>query len=168
MSEKVFDQREFRNALGNFATGVTVVTTKSKKGEYIGVTANSFASVSMDPPMVLWSLDKRSLSLTDYQESGFYAVNVLSDKQLELSNQFARQGGDKFEGVDFVEGLAGCPLIKDTIAKFQCKVVHQYEGGDHIILVAQVIDFDKTDDDGLLFYKGNYSLSKPHPDAKPW
>ena len=163
MTDKVFDQREFRNALGNFATGVTVVTTKNKKGEYLGVTANSFASVSMDPPMVLWSLDKRALSLTDYQEAGYYTVNVLAEDQVELSNRFASQGEDKYAGVDFFEGKGGCPVIAGAIARFQCQVVHQYEGGDHIILVGQVLDFDKNDDPALLFHKGRYCTAGAEP-----
>jgi 3-hydroxy-9,10-secoandrosta-1,3,5(10)-triene-9,17-dione monooxygenase reductase component len=164
MTEQVIDPRELRFALGNFATGVTVVTTKNTKGEYLGVTANSFSSVSMDPPLVLWSLDKKAFSLTDYQESGYFTINILAADQMDISNKFARAGEDKFSGVDFEEGQGGSPVLAGTIANFQCKTVHQYEGGDHIIFVGEVLSFDKSEGEGLLFHKGSYCVADVHPD----
>jgi 3-hydroxy-9,10-secoandrosta-1,3,5(10)-triene-9,17-dione monooxygenase reductase component len=166
MNQDTIDPRQLRQALGNFATGVTIVTTKNKDDQYVGVTANSFSSVSMDPPLVLWSLDKGARSLTDYQDSGFFTINVLAADQMALSNKFARAGEDKFSGVAFNEGKGGTPVLEGTIANFQCKTVHQYEGGDHIIFVGEVLSFDKSDGNGLLFHKGSYCVANIHPDLE--
>ena len=130
-----------RRALGSFATGVTVVTAQGKAGD-VGVTANSFSSVSLEPPMVLWSLRKASTSLGAFTESGAFTVHVLAGHQQALSDRFARTSADKFEGLTIKRGFGGAPLIDDCAARFQCRLAFQYDGGDHVILVGQVVEFD--------------------------
>lgn len=154
-------QREFRNALGSFATGVTIATTKDGEGNPVGVTASSFNSVSLDPPLVLWSLAKSSLSRAAFCESGHFAVHVLAASQEELSNRFARSGEDKFSDVDWREGELGSPVFEQHAALFQCRTRHQYEGGDHIILVGEVIDFEAREEAPLLFHGGSYAERRP-------
>jgi len=131
LSEPV-DLQEFRSALGSFATGVTVVTTATEDSVPVGVTASSFNSVSLDPPLVLWSLAKKSLSLGAFRDSGHFAVHILSFAQEGISNSFAKSGADKFGAVDWRPGLLGSPILHEFAAKFECRTIHQYEGGDHI------------------------------------
>lgn len=154
-------QNDFRAALGTFATGVTIVTTMSQTGEPIGVTASSFNSVSLDPPLVLWSLAKSSSSLDSFCGSGHFCVHVLSAAQEELSNSFARSGAEKFAGVEWTQGVLGSPVLNTYSALFQCKMMHEYEGGDHVILVGEVVEFDRKDHAPLLFHGGRYAESRP-------
>ena len=156
-------QRAFRDALGSFATGVTIATTLAPDGEPVGVTASSFNSVSLDPPLVLWSLAKSSHSRPAFCESGHFAVHVLSAAQEELSNRFARSGEDKFSGVDWKEGQLGSPVLSQYAARFECRTRHQYEGGDHIIMVGEVVDFEARDEAPLLFHSGSYAERRPRP-----
>lgn len=149
--------RAFRNALGSFATGVTVATTIDRAGQPIGVTASSFNSVSLDPPLVLWSLAKDSLSRESFCEGGHFAVHILKASQEELSNRFARSGADKFAGVAWSKGVVGSPILDDYAALFQCRTRHLYDGGDHIILVGEVADYRATDAEPLLFHAGSYA-----------
>lgn len=158
------DPRDLRQALGAFATGITVVTTHGPEGP-VGVTANSFNSVSMDPPLVLWSLSKQSGSLPAFQAHRRWVINVLAETQRELSNQFARRGPDKFAGVDAVADDAG-PILTGTLATFVCDTEHEYDGGDHIILVGRVTRFERSPaGPPLLYFRGGYrELSAPdHP-----
>lgn len=150
------DPRAFRAALGSFTTGVTVITTRAKDGRAVGVTANSFNSVSLDPPMVLWSLSKKAYSLPAFAESEQWAVHVLAADQESLSNRFARSGEDKFSGLDFNDSPDGVPLLPGCVARFQCKTAFQYEGGDHVILVGEVTAFDHTELEPLVFHAGRY------------
>jgi 3-hydroxy-9,10-secoandrosta-1,3,5(10)-triene-9,17-dione monooxygenase reductase component len=152
---------ELRAALGSFATGVTIVTTALQPDQPVGVTASSFNSVSLDPPLVLWSLAKSSRSLNAFCASGHFAIHVLSCEQEDLSNHFARSGEDKFQDVDWDTGILGSPVLQEYSAKFECKTVHQYEGGDHIIFVGQVMNFDHHDLAPLLFHGGQYAESRP-------
>ncbi|MEP2988410.1 MAG: flavin reductase [Parasphingorhabdus sp.] len=154
-------QRDFRAALGTFATGVTIVTTMSEAGEPIGVTASSFNSVSLDPPLVLWSLAKSSSSMEAFCSSGHFCIHVLSAAQEELSNNFARSGAEKFTDVEWTSGVLGSPVLNNYSALFQCKMMHEYEGGDHVILVGEVIEFDRKDHAPLLFHGGQYAESRP-------
>lgn len=156
-------QKQFRNALGSFATGVTIATTKDSEGHPVGVTASSFNSVSLDPPLVLWSLAKSSLSREAFCESGHFAVHVLAASQEDLSNRFARSGEDKFSGIEWREGKLGSPVFDQHAALFQCRTKHQYEGGDHIILVGEVIDFEAREEAPLLFHAGSYAERRPRP-----
>jgi len=156
-------QQAFRNALGAFATGVTIATTKNLRGEPIGVTASSFNSVSLEPPLILWSLAKTSLSREAFCESGHFAVHVLAASQEDLSNRFARSGDDKFAGVDWSEGKLGSPIFAEHAALFQCQTRYQYEGGDHIILVGEVVDYETNEVAPLLFHGGRYAERRPRP-----
>ena len=153
--------QNFRAALGSFATGVTVITTMSEDGKPVGVTASSFNSVSLDPPLVLWSLAKNSLSKDAFCTSGHFAIHVLSSKQQELSNKFARSGDDKFSGLNWEGGKLDSPVLDEYAALFECKTMHQYEGGDHIILVGQVMHFDLCDEEPLVFHGGQYAEARP-------
>ena len=152
------DKRAFRDCLGCFVTGITIVTSVSGEGEHVGLTVNSFNSVSLEPPMVLFSLDRQALSLPIFEAAGRFAVNVLSDHQEPLSNRFARREIDKWDGVGFIEGETGCRLLDGTMAAFDCKTYAQYDGGDHVIVVGQVIDM-RLDQaaEPLVFYKGAYN-----------
>jgi 3-hydroxy-9,10-secoandrosta-1,3,5(10)-triene-9,17-dione monooxygenase reductase component len=159
--------RQFRAALGTFATGVTIVTTRNSAGEDIGLTANSFNSVSLDPPMVLWSLARKSLSLPAFLESGYFAVHVLAVTQEDLSLTFATRGADKFAGLAVTRGAGGIPLIPDCSALFQCKTAFNYEGGDHVIFVGEVQDFEHFDREPLVFHSGRYAVAIEKPPATP-
>ncbi|WP_340586909.1 flavin reductase [Erythrobacter alti] len=157
------DQRNFRNALGSFATGVTIATTKDGDGNPIGVTASSFNSVSVDPPLVLWSLAKNSHSRAAFCQSGHFAVHVLSASQENLSNRFARSGEDKFSDVAWSPGKLDSPVLDEHAALFQCRTRHQYEGGDHIILVGEVVEYETREEAPLLFHGGSYAERRPRP-----
>lgn len=151
------DQRGFRDALGAFATGVTIATTSDVHGQPVGVTASSFNSVSLDPPLILWSLARTSLSHDAFSASGHFAVHVLAATQEELSNRFARRGDDKFAGVAWQPGVLGSPLLAEYAARFQCRTRHMYEGGDHVILVGEVVAHDFCNVPPLLFHGGRYA-----------
>lgn len=157
MDEETFDPTAFRQALGSFATGVTIITTRSDEGEPVGLTVNSFNSVSMNPPMVLWSLDNNANSLPIFRENKRWAVHVLSTDQDELSTRFAKRGEDKFADLDVEEGIGGTPLLRGCSARFQCETAFEYEGGDHVIFVGKVQDFDKSDMAPLVFHGGRYA-----------
>ncbi|MDT4810959.1 p-hydroxyphenylacetate 3-hydroxylase, reductase component [compost metagenome] len=160
--ETLFDSRAFRRALGNFATGVTVVTATAPDGTRVGVTANSFNSVSLEPPLILWSIDKRSSSLAVFEQASHFAVNILAADQIDLSNQFARPRDDKFEGVAVESGIGGAPLLPDCAARFECEMHQRVEGGDHWILIGTVVRFDDFGRSPLLYHQGAYSLVLPH------
>lgn len=163
------DPKEFRAALGSFATGVTIVTTATEDQMPVGVTASSFNSVSLDPPLVLWSLAKKSMSLGAFQDSGHFAVHILSSAQEDLSNSFAQSGAEKFSDVNWRSGRLGSPILGEYAAKFECRTVHQYEGGDHIIFVGEVVAFEKLDIAPLVFHGGKYADARPRikQDGKP-
>lgn len=154
------DAIDFRNALGQFATGVTVVTTTDAAGKPVGVTASSFNSVSLDPPLVLWSLAKTSGSMPAFQNSGGFNVHVLASHQQDLSNQFARPSENKFAGVDWKNCEDGFPALPEYAAMFRCKTHFQYEGGDHIIFVGEVTDYQSHDFPVLVFHGGKYADAK--------
>lgn len=163
----VFDKVAFRSALGNFATGVTVVTASDETGQWVGITANSFNSVSLEPPLILWSLNRSAWSLPSFEQADHFVVNVLAEDQIDLSNRFATQGQiDKFDGVSNFRGLGGAPVLTGCTVSFQCKKKFTYDGGDHLIFVGEVVDFESSDKPGLLYYKGEYAVSRSHPEAK--
>jgi flavin reductase (DIM6/NTAB) family NADH-FMN oxidoreductase RutF len=155
------DPRMLRNALGRFATGVTVITTRAPSGKFEGLTANSFAALSLDPPLVLWSLSRRSPSLPAFQEVDFFAVNVLSASQVDLSHRFATPSANKYEGIRFDEGLGGCPLLKNALATFECESANKVDGGDHLIFVGRVQRTILRDGQPLIFSAGQYCTSLP-------
>ena len=148
---------DFRNALGSFTTGITIVTAVGRDGQNIGMTANSFNSVSLDPALVLWSIAKDSSCFEDFMAAKSFAIHILSDEQQELSNRFAKSGADKFADVECLGGLSGVPILPHYSACFQCSLEHQYEGGDHIILVGKVLEFVDNGHNPLVFYRGQYS-----------
>lgn len=158
------DQKEFRRALGTFTTGVTIITGRSPDGTPVGVTANSFNSVSLDPPMVLWSLAKNSRSLSAFDGSEYWAVHILSADQDALSNQFAKSGEDKFNNVPVEAGAGGIPLLTGCAARLQCKTSFKYEGGDHIIFVGEVVAFDRSEVPPLVFHGGKYAVATTKSD----
>lgn len=161
------DTQAFRDALGSFPTGVTVVTARGPSGESVGVTANSFNSVSLDPPLLLWSLDKGARSLPVFRSAEYFAVNVLSADQSELSVRFANRRDDKFAGVEVDDGAGGCLLIEGCVARFQCRTEQIIDGGDHVIFVGRVVSFDHdVEAPSLAFYRGRYCRVDPHLPAE--
>ncbi len=160
-----FDPKAFRRALGNFATGVTVITATAKDGQQAGVTANSFNSVSLDPPLVLWSIMKNSGSVEVFDNASHFAVNVLAADQIDISNHFARPSDDKFSSIDYEKGLGDAPLLSDCAARFQCANYEKVDGGDHWILIGKVEAFDDYGRAPLLYHGGTYSAVVPHMGA---
>ena len=160
-----FDRRDFRKALGQFSTGVTVITTRAMDGRRVGMTANSFSSVSLDPPLVLWSLARQAPSLSDFTGASHFAINVLAANQHHLSRQFSTPQADKFGGVDCCEGTAGVPLLNGVIARFVCRNVRQYDGGDHLIFIGEVERYDRFDGEPLVFHSGYYQVTTRHPEC---
>ena len=156
------DAKDFRKALGRFATGVTIVTTRGPGGVPVGVTANSFNSVSLEPPMVLWSLARSSKSMEAFALADRFAVHVLSASQKELSNRFASRGADKFAGIEVPADQL--PLLEGCAALFVCKTVYRYEGGDHVIFVGEVVDFTVGEGAPLLFHAGRYAEARQPAD----
>ena len=151
-----FDPRELRKAFGQFATGVTVVTTLAPTGQMIGLTVNSFASLSIDPPLVLWSLAKHSPNLQAFREASHFCVNVLAEDQHSLALQFSRPANDKFAGVAHEPGMAGIPLLSRSIARFECSRSAVHEGGDHLIFIGQVQRYQTFEQPPLLFHGGSF------------
>ncbi len=151
------DSGNFRAALGCFATGVTVVTAVGPQSELVGITINSFNSVSLDPPLILFSLNRRAYSLRAFLATQAFAVNILRAGQEEISNRFARASEDKWSGVAHEVWDCGCPILTDALASFECQVRHTYHGGDHVIFVGEVIRL-RHDPDGqpLLYHRGTY------------
>jgi flavin reductase (DIM6/NTAB) family NADH-FMN oxidoreductase RutF len=150
------DPRDFRNALGSFATGVTVITAAAPGGKPVGLTCNSFASVSLNPPLVLWSLVIYSPNLSAFQDASHFAVNVLGVSQQALSTQFATRSDNKFAGVDWTPGLGQAPILAGCVANFQCRAAGRYYGGDHVIFLGAVEAYAYNRDEPLLFAQGGY------------
>lgn len=153
--------RDFRRALGSFATGITVITAVGRDGQPLGMTISSFNSVSLDPPLILWSLSLASPSLEAFRSASHYAVNVLSADQEDLSNRFASRSGNRFADVATRPGLAGVPLIEGCCAWFECTQHAHYAGGDHLIFVGYVEQFEQDANVApLIFHGGNYRRLK--------
>lgn len=156
MSEDGFNSIEYRRALGCFATGVAVVTTVDKHGEKAGITVSSFNTVSLNPPLVLWSIARDSLSYEVFVAAEYFAVNVLASHQQSICDRFAASGLDKFDGLGCSEGMEGVPILPDFAASFECRTEHRYDGGDHQIIVGRVLRFEDRKTDPLIFYRGHY------------
>lgn len=162
-----FDPKNFRRALGKFATGVTVVTAIDSNNERQGVTASSFNTVSIDPPLILWSVDKNAYSAQIFKNAEHFVVNVLANSQIGISNQFARRGEDKFSGIGCTEGIGKAPRLDGVVACFECKTWSIYDGGDHHIIVGEVIDFQYDESrNSLVFHNGRYAVPEQHPITK--
>ncbi|MGX1098841.1 flavin reductase family protein [Amorphus sp. MBR-141] len=164
------DPRAFRNALGAFATGVCVVTAVTGDGERLGMTVNSFSSVSLDPPLILFSVANAAKGIEAWRCVEHYAVNMLAWNQQDVSNRFARAMTDKWSDLDVDTGGHGMPLIRHALARFECRGEHQYPGGDHVILVGRVLNFEvlRPDAEPLVFHRGRYrELTHEHDITVP-
>lgn len=150
------DPRDFRNALGTYGTGVTIITATAADGKPYGITCNSFASVSLNPPLVLWSLGIYSSSLAVFQNASHFTVHVLGNSQQALANKFAKSTEDKFAGVDWAPGLGNAPVLAESVANFQCRSVNRYYGGDHVIFLGAVEAYAYNSGEPLLFARGTY------------
>jgi flavin reductase (DIM6/NTAB) family NADH-FMN oxidoreductase RutF len=160
-SAEGFNARELRNALGAFATGVTIITTRSRDGKPHGITVNSFSSVSLNPPLVLWSSSLYAQSLPAFQEASHFVVNILAFDQIALSNKFATQNDDKFVDVDHIVPESGAPVLIGAAAHFECRNEFRHYGGDHIIFIGHVERFAYTNRPTLLFCRGKYMRGEP-------
>ena len=149
-----FDTRDYRNALGRFATGVTLVTTQTADGP-LGMTVNSFASVSLDPPLVLWSPARKSPRFPAFAAATHFAVHVLTQAQRPIAERFSRDGFD-FSGLEHGTGLGGVPVLQNTSACFQCLRTAEHDGGDHLILVGAVLEYSHSDAPPLIYCHGQY------------
>lgn len=161
-----FDAVAFRRVLGKFATGVTVITTRAESGELVGITASSFNSVSLTPPLVLWSLATTSSSMAVFRKNSHYVVNVLAASQLDVCRRFATVKGDRFAGVNHqASETAGLPVLEGTLAWFECHNRSRYEEGDHVIFVGEVQRCGIGNDDGtvtpLVFQDGRFHTIHP-------
>jgi len=159
VSRRRLDGRDLRRALGCFATGVTVVTAVGENGDPVGLTVNSFNSLSLDPPLVLWSLGVASAHRRDFEAATHYAVNVLSEGQIELSRRFALRTAKSFAKVEWRKGAGAAPLLPDCAAWFECRIVSRERWGDHLLMIGEVERFDTTAGKPLLFLHGHYSVA---------
>jgi flavin reductase (DIM6/NTAB) family NADH-FMN oxidoreductase RutF len=148
-----FSERDLRDALGRYATGVTVVTTMTPHGP-LGMTVNSFSSVSLDPPLVLWSPARKSSRFPAFEASSHFAIHILAADQRPLAEHFARNG--HFEGVGHAPGLGEAPLLEGTAARLECLHAVHYDGGDHLIVVGEVLRITEADRPPLVYHRGRY------------
>lgn len=157
MSGTDFDSRALRDALGRYATGVAVVAARAVDGQPVGLTINSFAAVSLEPPLVLWSLDNRSGHLNDFVAASHHAITVLAADQEDVSQRFATWPVDRFAGLKWRAGAGGAPVIDRGCSVFEVENERQIPGGDHTIFIGRVVQVSETSErDPLLFYGGRY------------
>lgn len=161
-TEKKFDRQDLRKAFGSFGTGVTIVTTKTKEGRLVGLTVNSFSSVSLDPAIVLWSLQKNSPNLDAFESGERFVINVLSQDQLNHSRRFASPIPHKFDGVAHRLGIEGLPVLEDCAAAFECRKMQSFEVGDHVLYLGQVVAYEYQQLAPLLFVQGDYARCVSH------
>lgn len=147
-----FDGAAFRQALAAFPTGVTVLTALGEGGAPVGMTVSSFNTLSLDPPLILWSVDRSAPTVSVWTTAERFAVNVLSAEQADLSNHFARSAPDKFAGIDWTPGLGGVPLLAGTAARFECTAWARHDGGDHVLIIGKVDRLDRRDGAEPLVY----------------
>ena len=150
------DTRSLRDALGEFATGVAVITARAADGTPVGVTINSFTSVSLEPPLVLWCLGLQSPSMAVFESCSHYAINVLAADQIELSQRFSQSQSDRFAGIDWKVGAGDTPILPGCCAWFECRNEMHYPGGDHLIFVDHVEHFQRDEKSPLIFHGGRY------------
>ena len=153
---KELDTNAFRSALSRFATGIGVVTTLDSQGEKVGITVSSFNSVSLDPPLILWSIGLDSMSYDVFMEVEYFAVHILAADQEELCDRFAQRGNDKFASFECREGINGVPILPDFAACFECSTEHIYPGGDHNIIVGRVHRFEERETEPLIYYRSQF------------
>ena len=153
----MFNSYDFRKAVAHFPTGVSVVSARAPGGSFIGVTANSFSSISLDPPLVSVSLNKSLRSFQHFVDASHFGINILAADQHSISSTFARAGSDKWSWVRSSVGPAGSPFIQPNIAAFECENYAQYEGGDHLIFLGRVIHLEINENaDPLVFFRSSY------------
>lgn len=150
------DAATYRDVMGAFATGVTIITVGDAEGNRLGVTASSFNTVSLDPPLILWSLALKAPSLKSFRDTDHFAVNVLADHQRDIALQFARPATDKFAGIATEYGLTGAPLITDALAHIECRIAARYPGGDHEIMLGEVLSLRRREGSPLVFQRGGF------------
>ena len=160
-----FDARAFRQCLGEYATGVTVITAQVGD-QRVGVTANSFTSLSLDPPLVLWSISRQSRSFAAFEAADHFVINVLAADQIGVSQRFSSLSTDKFTGIPWSTGRTGSPVLEGVVAALECRRHAAYEGGDHLILVGHVEHFLRYEGKALLFVQGRYGIVEDHPGTK--
>lgn len=158
MAETMIDPRAFRDAMGCFATGITVISTLTPSGEAVGMTVNSFSSVSLDPPLILYSLAKSASRFDAFFETERFVVNVLGRTHEPVSTRFATKGVSGWDGMAFDTWASGCPVLDGALAVFECAAEARHEGGDHVIIVGRVTNVrHQSDGEPLLFYRGGYT-----------
>jgi flavin reductase (DIM6/NTAB) family NADH-FMN oxidoreductase RutF len=155
-TEPAFDVRSFRRALGHFPTGVCVVTSQAD-GARVGMTLSSFNSLSLEPPLILFSIEGETTSLPLWRKAKGFAVNVLAENQKDLSDRFAKSGSNKWEGATYAEGLFGAPVLPGVAAVLECAAWATHPGGDHVLFIAEVKRFRTTERRPLVFSKGRYA-----------
>lgn len=153
------DSRIFRNVLGHYPTGVAIITTTSGNGSPIGLTVNSFASVSLEPALVLWSLARKSASLAAFEQAGCFAIHFLSEEQKDIAQRFASRVENRFSGLDISSGTTGAPLIQDCPVRIECITADILDGGDHRIFLGEVINLEQLDGNisPLVFHRGSFA-----------
>ena len=156
-----FDERRLRDALAEFATGVAIVCTRGQYGRYVGFTANSFNAVSLDPPLVIWSLAGGSASLAAFEAASYYSINVLAAEQAPLARRFSRPHADRFEGVPHRPGRFGVPLIDGCVAWLECRHHARYPAGDHVLFIGEVVGVERAHGRGLVFHHRRYGTTVP-------
>lgn len=156
-----FDTRQFRTALAQFATGVTIICARAGDHKYAGFTANSFNSVSLEPPLILWSLALESDSLPAFEAAERYTVNVLAAGQVGLARRFSRPHADRFAGVDYRMGWADAPLIEGCVAWFECRHHARQRAGDHMLFIGEVVTCERATGSGLVFHHGHFATTAP-------
>ena len=160
------DPIEFRRCLGSFVTGVTVITVLDENGTPLGMTANSFNSVSLDPPLIVWSLRTNASTFGIYSKAQRFVVNILSEEQIEISNRFARSGPDRFDGVAVTAGIGGLPLLDGAAAHLECRTEASYPGGDHLLFLGRVERISGSTRKPLAFGAGQYMVVHPYDNAR--
>lgn len=154
-----FTDREFRDALAQFATGVAVICALGSDGRFVGFTANSFNSVSLDPPLIVWSLNRRARSLAAFESAERYVINVLAHDQVELARRFSRPHADRFVDVAYRLGIAGAPLIAGCVASFECRHHARHRAGDHVLFIGAVESCARKKGAGLVFHHGRFGTT---------
>lgn len=152
-----------RDTFGRFATGITVVTARAANGTPVGLTVNSFSSVSLHPPLILWSMATHLPSLPTFEGCEYYAINVLAHDQRAFSQRFATRDLDKFSGLDCRDGLGGAPLLPDCCAWLECRNTQRHPGGDHVVFISEVVRHETGRGEPLIYFGGRYRLLAPHP-----
>jgi flavin reductase (DIM6/NTAB) family NADH-FMN oxidoreductase RutF len=152
-----FDVRAYRTALGSFPTGVAVITTSASAEHHMGITVNSFTSVSLDPPLVLWCLDKKSDRYNAFTNARSYTVSILGTEHQHLSSRLAKQGNHSLEGIALCDTTLGPPALADALSVFECKAEGVHDAGDHAILIGRVMHFSRQGNgEPLVFFRGKY------------